>query len=82
MGYDSNFRLLPGSDALREVERLALAGSPVAMPSVVITEIVFGLKRTGLREPRARAHKDWLLGETGEPGITVCVVARVDANRT
>lgn len=40
---------------------MAFAGSPVAMPSAVIAEIVFGLVRTGLREPRARAHRDWLL---------------------
>jgi predicted nucleic acid-binding protein len=40
---------------------MAFAGSPVAMPSVVITEIIFGLVRTGLREPRAHAHRDWLL---------------------
>jgi predicted nucleic acid-binding protein len=31
------------------------------MPSVVISEIVFGLDRTGLREPRALTHKNWLL---------------------
>jgi predicted nucleic acid-binding protein len=31
------------------------------MPSVVISEVVFGLDRTGLREPRALTHKNWLL---------------------
>ncbi len=31
------------------------------MPSVVISQIVFGLQRTALREPRALTHKNWLL---------------------